>query len=330
MNFLQYLALGATWVISIGSLCFSTYKDNIKNKTAVVFCIATAISILLYAQIELAHFTHQKSIEKEKREQLVLLKVNDIKEHNKVIETIMEEQRSSLKDFNNLLIEKEESIAQINRLADEQMNSIANIYNLFAAQDSILNSVFSISHGTFRNTEEFKQELEKIIVNSSSDRSMTNDLLSRLNAKESTLKEVSETGNTSNKRLKTTVEYYSKNTDKFDKDKLKKDIENLGFGKVEIKNSRNSNQTDTIWFGDDVDIEDVKLLASTLIQTGIRLKSIRSFDPREQRNSAPNLVWIGALKNRDELKSCPTWTVESINVTNRGETSEAVTRGNLA
>lgn len=303
-------------MLPIGSLCFSTYRDNIKNKTATVVGISLLITVLLGAQMKLAHLDYKASIEKEQHEQLVLLKVDDIREHNNALETMMSEQMNSLEDFNDLVIEKQESIAQLNALANEQMNSIANMYNLFAAQDSILNSVFNISYGTFRNTEEFKRELEKIIVNSSSDRSMINDILNRLNTKEYTSKEVSEISNISNKRLKTTVEYFPKNADKFDKDKLKKDIEYLGFGKVEIKNNQNSNQTDTIWFGKYVDINDVKSIANTLIKAGIELKSIRPFNPRDSRNLSPNLLRIGASEKKDKLEFCPTWTVEDINATN--------------
>ncbi|MEO0374660.1 MAG: caspase family protein [Cyanobacteria bacterium P01_A01_bin.17] len=67
-------------------------------------------------------------------------------------------------------------------------------------------------------------------------------------------------------------------------------------------------QTNAIWFGENVTLEDVKLVARELIQAGIPIQAIRPFSGSGRK---PSRIDIGA--DGDIPEATPIWTVEQIN-----------------
>lgn len=105
------------------------------------------------------------------------------------------------------------------------------------------------------------------------------------------------------------VRYYKKT---IDEKRIVIELEALGYGFQEKSPSgyMSMKETNAIWFGANVPIEDTKIVALSLLRAGIPIKGIRPF-----RNSASNpeykknIIEIGAsvdLENRDVL------TVESV------------------
>jgi hypothetical protein len=75
------------------------------------------------------------------------------------------------------------------------------------------------------------------------------------------------------KRGKTTIEYFLKDVDQR---KVLGAIQDLGF-KVKPIPPIGNMPTNAIWFGSKVDVEDVKLVAYTLVHAGVNIKDIRPF-----------------------------------------------------
>ena len=102
----------------------------------------------------------------------------------------------------------------------------------------------------------------------------------------------------SSKLKNITVQYFPKNVDG---DKVTKAFEELGY-KVEIGNTQVNNvESNSIWFGSNVKIEDVKLVALTLIRAGVKIKVIRPF---KNSGTRKNLIQVGAdalYQNRNAL-----------------------------
>ncbi len=111
-------------------------------------------------------------------------------------------------------------------------------------------------------------------------------------------------------RQTTTVQYFPKDIDSVI---LRSTLESLGFN-LEIRKPRILDiPTNAIWFGSKAKIEDVKLVAYTLIRAGVQLKSIKLFreETSESRNS---LIQVGADRNSVDL---PVLTVEEIRNTSK-------------
>ena len=85
-----------------------------------------------------------------------------------------------------------------------------------------------------------------------------------------------------------TVQYFPKDVDG---DAVRRALEELDFV-FETGSSRlQDSPTNTIWFGSGVDLEDVKLVAFTLMRAGVDLRSIKPF--REPGGSRARLVQVG-------------------------------------
>src|SRR6185503_1099795 len=80
-------------------------------------------------------------------------------------------------------------------------------------------------------------------------------------------------------RGKTTVEYFLKDVDQ---EKVLSAIQDLGFAVKRIDPIGNT-PTNAIWFGSQVDIEHVKLVAYALVHAGVNIKDIRPFKTSEGR-----------------------------------------------
>lgn len=101
-----------------------------------------------------------------------------------------------------------------------------------------------------------------------------------------------------------TVKYYPKNVDSA---VIQDSLSKLGL-KFETEQSPNQNiPTNSIRFGSNVTLEDVKLVAYTLIRAGVELKAIRPFAKPDDPKSS--LIQVGADKS---LNTRPPLTVEQI------------------
>jgi len=119
------------------------------------------------------------------------------------------------------------------------------------------------------------------------------------------------------------IEYFIKNGDRND---LQDIIKQLGFRQVTIKKPINSSSTNTIWFGTPVNIEDIKYLATTLVESGVKIRMIRPFltdSPRRNKyliqigaaagyyTSQGNL-YVDEKDNYYDDVDCPVWTIDKI------------------
>jgi hypothetical protein len=98
--------------------------------------------------------------------------------------------------------------------------------------------------------------------------------------------------NRKNNRSTITVEYFPKDIDSV---VVKSTLETLGFNS-KIGKAKNPLSTNAIWFGSNVNIEDVKLVAYTLIRAGIQIKTIRPFRD-DSSNAHTSLIQVGTDRN---------------------------------
>jgi hypothetical protein len=103
-------------------------------------------------------------------------------------------------------------------------------------------------------------------------------------------------------RRKTTVEYFLKDVDQ---EKVLGAIQDLGFAVKPIEPIGNT-PTNAIWFGSQVDIEQVKLVAYALVHAGVNIKDIRPFARSEGREGT---IQIGG---RPGAVDKPALTIEQI------------------
>ena len=106
------------------------------------------------------------------------------------------------------------------------------------------------------------------------------------------------------RRKTITVMYYTKD---FDKNIVVSLLKNLGF-KFEISESNpnlKNEPTNAVWFGSNVNIEDVKIVASTLIGAGLQIKTIQ---PSQKPQSASTIQVGHSVASKDR----PLLTVEQI------------------
>jgi hypothetical protein len=91
-------------------------------------------------------------------------------------------------------------------------------------------------------------------------------------------------------RKNVTVQYFPKDVDG---EKVESAIQELGFTLDMKRAPISGTATNSIWYGKPVKIEDVKLVAFTLIRAGVQIKAIRPFaDYSPRRNAA--LIQVGA------------------------------------
>lgn len=113
------------------------------------------------------------------------------------------------------------------------------------------------------------------------------------------------------RRSQYTVEYfgnYKVNDGRLVQTVLKK----LGFSQTKLDSQNNAKISDSLWVGGRVDIDDVKLLAYTLIQDGIPLKAIRTFrkTPWHPNPDALQKIQIGS--DLDLGEKCKPLTIKQI------------------
>lgn len=107
------------------------------------------------------------------------------------------------------------------------------------------------------------------------------------------------------RRKAITVEYFPKNVDP---NVVISALEQLGFkfkaGTANVKNI----PTNAIWFGSNVSLEDVKLVAYTLIRAGVKIRTIKPFREPSKDHWASK-IQVGA---DGDYKDSPPLTVEQI------------------
>lgn len=118
-----------------------------------------------------------------------------------------------------------------------------------------------------------------------------------------------------NNRKDITVEYFPKQVDQeigLDINVVAEELRSLGF-RVNVKNPEIAQvPTNAIWFGSSVGIEDVKLVAYTLIRAGVQIRIIRPFGTLSSSNS--NLIQVGADV---AYQNTPPLTVDEIRKTSK-------------
>lgn len=90
------------------------------------------------------------------------------------------------------------------------------------------------------------------------------------------------------------VEYYNKTID--DK-RVAVELEALGYQFVSKRPSKvmSRKETNALWFGSNVPVEDVKVVAFTLIRAGVQLKAIRPYrTSKSNSNYKANVIEVGA------------------------------------
>lgn len=100
-------------------------------------------------------------------------------------------------------------------------------------------------------------------------------------------------------RKSVTIQYFPKDVDKRI---VRKALKELGFRVIPGRTVVHDIPTNSIWFGSKVRIEDVKLVAYTLIRAGVEIKAIRLF--RRSKKNCDYLVQVGAdsaLKDKPPL-----------------------------
>jgi hypothetical protein len=104
------------------------------------------------------------------------------------------------------------------------------------------------------------------------------------------------------RRKNITIEYFPKD---FDKDSVRAALRGLGFTTL-IRESPGTTPTNSVWFGRSVHVDDVKLVAFTLIRAGVEIRDIRPYLDSGGRES---LIQLGG---RPLAVNKPVWTVERI------------------
>lgn len=109
-------------------------------------------------------------------------------------------------------------------------------------------------------------------------------------------------------RQKITVQYFPKNVDPI---VIKNTLSSLGFTFIEgFPQQRGA--TNAIWFGNDVPISDVKLVALTLVRAGVDLKAIRPFRKNHPVTNRNFLIQVGT---DEDLSGIPSMTIGEISAT---------------
>jgi hypothetical protein len=113
-------------------------------------------------------------------------------------------------------------------------------------------------------------------------------------------------------RLSTEVEYYARpSSTEF---RLNERLIAIGFNVIE--KSGNNAELNSLWFGEQIDLGTIKLVAIILLEQGVELRAIRPFS-EDSKNRASNKIQIGG-----DAINCSVWTPEAI------EGRETFTRGN--
>ncbi|MEM9906317.1 MAG: hypothetical protein AAF921_14965 [Cyanobacteria bacterium P01_D01_bin.44] len=100
------------------------------------------------------------------------------------------------------------------------------------------------------------------------------------------------------------VEYFTKDVDQ---GIVSSQLSELGFQTQAKDPIVPDRPTNAIWFGGGVSLEDVQLVALTLVRAGVQIESIRPFAEGDGR---AELIQVGTDARLDD--TCEAWTVESI------------------
>lgn len=113
------------------------------------------------------------------------------------------------------------------------------------------------------------------------------------------------------RRSQYTVEYFPSSRVN-DEPLVQAVLTKLGFNVTRLNSVLDARLSDSLWVGGKVDIRDVKLLAYTLIQDGVRLKAIRTFKTSSRHPNPEILQKIQIGADRALPSDCKPLTIEQI------------------
>ena len=190
------------------------------------------------------------------------------------------------------------SIIQVSSLRTE----VSNLRN----EKADLDSKITVGRGTIDGQEKEIKRLEELRYTRLREWGWTDETIARVQQSVEANNEREQialiTPADIERRKKTTIEYFLKNVDK---EKVLAALAGLGFT---LRQSPPvvGTPTNAIWFGPSVQIDDVKLVAYTLIRAGIQIRDIRHYMKSEGRDS---VIQVGG---RPLAVDKPVWTVERI------------------
>jgi hypothetical protein len=184
---------------------------------------------------------------------------------------------ANLQETNKKLDKDILSLQETNKKLDKNIISLQNANNRIGKD----------INDTPRKTVE---ELLKYGYTRSSASKATSEQISQSQQANTKLDTIQNSSN--NERSKTKVVYFPKD---IDPNIIQSTLRNIGFNS-EIGKAKNSDSTNAIWFGSNVNIEDVKLVAYTLIRAGVKIKTIRPFS-ESSSNRRTSLIQVGADRN---------------------------------
>lgn len=178
---------------------------------------------------------------------------------------------------------------------------------------SAINQELDKKRAELNLTENRKRFLETALPNALNDFGWTRDKISKINLDTSIVNqslqaniELSQISSSKARetRSKITIQYFPKDVDER---KVDDALHNLGFRLDKKQPLVVDVPTNSIWFGEKAELEDVKLVAYTLTRAGVQLRAIESF--KVPMGKKAFLVQVGA--SRFVLNE-PVFTVEKI------------------
>lgn len=179
----------------------------------------------------------------------------------------------------------------------------------------ILLSVFTIISGIFENKSEnkTKESIETIKINTQmilklvdsygySKENKKNISIDKLNVSEKADENIFQFESTlkTNENQHITIQYFPKD---FDGDRINKILASKEF-KIQILSPKNNLETNSIWYGNDVNINQVKYISLLLVRAGVNIKNIKKFSRKGviQIGSDPNYANKSNTKIEEIIK----------------------------
>ena len=179
----------------------------------------------------------------------------------------------------------------------KHINELTSIIKAFRTEtNSRLNDVFTLINFGWSKTR-----IQEIL----SGNQMSRDILTSKEADRERTKLASIAPK--EKRQRATIQYFPKNVDK---KIVENSLKELGFNLISGRPNLPNTPTNAIWFGENIDIDSVKLVAYTLIRAGIEIKVISPFSSPGGNKS--NLIQVGSWK---KFIDYPALTIQQIQET---------------
>jgi len=216
---------------------------------------------------------------------IVLFQIGTLMERKSALESVIIEKEKEINEKDDLIVKLDKKIAEKQKEITE-LEPIAK--KGLGFKISAINSIYNIP----------KQSLEAQNAAKELEKSLTKEDKKR--------------------RKNITIQYFPKNLDKeVNINIVVPSLMDYGFQVMKKKAIVTWVPTNSIWFGTNVKIEDVKLVAYTLISAGVKIKYILPFQISKVRKNF--LIQIGAqsikIDGEESVQSQPVLTVEEIKKT---------------